>query len=38
MKPTVKSAKAKFGKGKFFKIKNVRWLSWEDAFDADHLF
>ena len=35
MKPTAKNTKAPFGKGKFAKIKNVRYLSWEDAFDVE---
>ena len=29
------NAKAPFGKGKFSKVKNVRYLSWEDAFDVE---
>ena len=35
MKTAAKNAKAPFGKGKFSKIKNVRYLSWEDAFDVE---
>ncbi len=35
MKDTVKSAKMPFGTAKFSKIKNVRYLSWEDAFDVE---
>ena len=35
MKTTAKNAKAPFGKGKFAKVKNVRYLSWEDAFDVE---
>ena len=29
------NAKAPFGKGRFSKVKNVRYLSWEDAFDVE---
>jgi hypothetical protein len=32
---TIHSAKAPFGKGKFSKVKNVRYLSWDDAFDVE---
>ncbi|MDQ6630800.1 MAG: hypothetical protein M3Y82_03470 [Verrucomicrobiota bacterium] len=35
MKNAAKNAKLPFGKGKFSKIKNVRYLSWEDAFDVE---
>ena len=35
MKTAAKNAKAPFGKGKFSKMKNVRYLSWEDAFDVE---
>ena len=35
MKISPKNIKAPFGKGKFSKIKNVRYLSWEDAFDVE---
>jgi hypothetical protein len=35
MKPAIQNAKVPFGKGKFSKIKNVRYLSWEDAFDVE---
>jgi hypothetical protein len=35
MKPVAKNAKAPFGRAKFAKIKNVRYLSWEDAFDVE---
>ena len=35
MKAT-KSAKVRFGTGKFSRIKNVRYLSWEDAFDVQY--
>ncbi len=35
MKTTARNAKAPFGKGKFSKVKNVRYLSWEDAFDVE---
>jgi hypothetical protein len=34
MKAT-KNAKVPFGTAKFSKIKNVRYLSWEDAFDVE---
>jgi hypothetical protein len=30
-----KSAKVHFGTAKFSRIKNVRYLSWEDAFDVE---
>jgi len=35
MKNLLKSAKVPFGTAKFSKIKNVRYLSWEDAFDVE---
>ena len=35
MKPATNNAKAPFGTAKFAKIKNVRYLSWEDAFDVE---
>jgi hypothetical protein len=35
MKATAAHAKAPFGKGKFARVKNVRYLSWEDAFDVE---
>ncbi|MSU48482.1 MAG: hypothetical protein EXS37_05205 [Opitutus sp.] len=35
MKAAVKSAKKAFGKAKFSRIKNVRYLSWEDAFEVE---
>ena len=35
MKHSAKNAKAPFAKGKFSKVKNVRYLSWEDAFDVE---
>jgi hypothetical protein len=35
MKASTKNAKAPFGKAKFSKVKNVRYLSWEDAFDVE---
>lgn len=35
MKAAVKNAKKPFGKAKFSRIKNVRYLSWEDAFDVE---
>jgi hypothetical protein len=35
MKTAVKNLKAPFGKGRFAKLKNVRYLSWEDAFDVE---
>lgn len=28
-------AKAPFGKARFSRVKNVRYLSWEDAFDVE---
>lgn len=34
MKAT-KNAKVPFGTAKFSRIKNVRFVSWEDAFDAE---
>ena len=35
MKNAVKNAKVPFATGRFSKIKNVRYLSWEDAFDVE---
>ena len=35
MKTTAHNAKMPFTKGKFSKVKNVRYLSWEDAFDVE---
>ena len=35
MKTALPSAKAPFGTAKFSKLKNVRYLSWEDAFDVE---
>jgi hypothetical protein len=35
MRAAAKSAKVPFGKAKFSRIKNVRYLSWEDAFDVE---
>jgi hypothetical protein len=35
MKTAAKNAKAPFTKGKFSRVKNVRYLSWEDAFDVE---
>jgi hypothetical protein len=35
MKPASKNAKVPFGTAKFSKIKNVRYVSWEDAFDVE---
>jgi hypothetical protein len=35
MKSAPKNAKAPFGKAKFSKVKNVRYLSWEDALDVE---
>ena len=35
MKTTAKNAKVPFGTAKFSKIKNVRYVSWEDAFDVE---
>lgn len=35
MKTTAKNAKMPCGKGRFSKVKNVRYLSWEDAFDVE---
>ena len=35
MKATAKNAKVPFTTAKFSKIKNVRFLSWEDAFDVE---
>jgi hypothetical protein len=31
-----KSAKVRFGTAKFCRIKNVRYLSWEDTFDVEY--
>jgi len=31
-----KSAKVRFGTSKFLRIKKVRYLSWEDAFDVEY--
>jgi hypothetical protein len=31
-----KSAKVPFGKAKISRIKNVRYLSWEDVFDGEY--
>lgn len=35
MKHAVRNGKAPFTKGKFSRVKNVRYLSWEDAFDVE---
>jgi hypothetical protein len=35
MKIAAKNAKVPFGTAKFSKVKNVRYLSWEDAFDVE---
>jgi hypothetical protein len=35
MKTVIQNGKVPFTKGKFSKIKNVRYLSWEDAFDVE---
>jgi hypothetical protein len=35
MKIAPQNAKSPFGKAKFSKIKNVRYISWEDAFDVE---
>lgn len=35
MKPNLTRAKVPFTKGKFSPVKNVRYLSWEDAFDVE---
>ena len=35
MKISPRNIKARFGKGRFSKIKNARYLSWEDAFDVE---
>ena len=35
MKSAGQNAKMPFSKGKFSKVKNVRYLSWEDAFDVE---
>ena len=35
MKGAANKAKVPFGTAKFSKLKNVRYLSWEDAFDVE---
>jgi hypothetical protein len=35
MKAAPKTGKKPFGTAKFSRIKNVRYLSWEDAFDVE---
>lgn len=35
MKSAGKHGKVPFTKGRFSKIKNVRYLAWEDAFDVE---
>lgn len=35
MKGTGKQGKAAFSKAKFSRVKNVRYLAWEDAFDVE---
>lgn len=35
MKASARNVKAPFGMGRFSKVKNVRYLSWEDAFDVE---
>ena len=35
MKPNLTRAKVPFTKAKFSPVKNVRYLSWEDAFDVE---
>ncbi len=35
MKTGLRNLKVPFGTAKFAKIKNVRYLSWEDAFDVE---
>jgi hypothetical protein len=35
MKTAKKNAKVPFGTAKFSKVKNVRYVSWEDAFDVE---
>ena len=35
MKAAPKTGKKPFGKAKFSRVKNVRYLSWEDAFDVE---
>ncbi len=35
MKSTGKHGKVPFTKGRFSKLKNVRYLAWEDAFDVE---
>jgi hypothetical protein len=35
MKTTAKTVKVLFGTAKFSKIKHVRYVSWEDAFDVE---
>ena len=32
---TLNPLKAPFGKGKFSRLRNVRYLQWEDAFEVD---
>ncbi|MBM3837157.1 MAG: hypothetical protein FJ398_04205 [Verrucomicrobia bacterium] len=35
MKAAGKSAKVPFGTARFSRVQNVRYLSWEDAFDVE---
>jgi len=35
VKTGLRNAKVPFGTGKFAKLKNVRYLSWEDAFEVE---
>jgi hypothetical protein len=35
VKAALKNAKKTFGTAKFSKLKHVRYLSWEDAFDVE---
>ena len=35
MKTSLRNVKVPFGTGKFAKLKNVRYLSWEDAFEVE---
>ena len=35
MKTDIQNTKMPFTKGKFSKVKTVRYLSWEDAFDVE---
>jgi hypothetical protein len=35
VKAAVKNAKVPFATAKFSRVKNVRYLSWEDAFDVE---